>query len=105
MEDPVGDDTPFVDDELVLLLLPFVNKFELVAVLVMPPSNGFIWLPNDTIAELTVVDDTVDDEGRMYPPVEYPFDAVVDELDDKLRCDDAIVFSTRSIDANGIWNT
>ena len=102
MEDPEGDDTPLAVDELVLL--PFVNKLELV-VLVIPPNNGFIWLPSDTIAELTVVDDTVDDEGRMYPPAEYPFDVDVDELDDKLRCDDAIVFSTRSMDANGIWNT
>lgn len=67
---------------------------------VIPPKSGFICDPNaDTIAELAV-DETVDDEGKMYPPVEYPFD--VDVGFRKFFCDDANTFSTRSIDANGI---
>ena len=47
--------------------LPFVNKLEptVDVPLVIPPNNGFICDPNDTIAELA--DDNVDDDGWMYP--------------------------------------
>ena len=57
---------PAVPARLVLLPppVPLVSKLELLELAVIPPNNGFICDPNDTIAELAV-DETVEDAGRM----------------------------------------